>query len=102
MPQIVLTEYAAADLQRIYRFLAPKNEQAARNAVKAVKEALGNLARFPASGRFFDGEYREWPVSFGNSGYTVLYRITPEAVVILAVKHHRESDYRFPPGSHQQ
>ncbi len=61
MPQVVLTEHAAADLRRIYDFLVEKNEQAARNAVKAVKNALSVLAQFPASGRFFDDEFRVIP-----------------------------------------
>lgn len=93
MPQVVLTEHAAADLRRIYDFLVEKNEQAARNAVKAVKNALSVLAQFPASGRFFDDEFRKWSVSFGDSGYTVLYRIEPDIIVIVAIKHQRELAY---------
>ncbi|WP_232462165.1 type II toxin-antitoxin system RelE/ParE family toxin [Neisseria chenwenguii] len=92
----MLTEHATADLRRLYDFLAPKNEQAARNAVKAVKDALAGLAQFPATGRFFDDEYREWPVSFGDAGYTVLYRMDSEIVVIVAIKHQRELSYSFP------
>jgi hypothetical protein len=33
-------------------------------------------------------------IDFGNSGYVVLFEITaPDALTIMAVKHHRESDY---------
>lgn len=99
MPQVVLTEQAAQDLRRIYDFLALKNVMVARNAVMAVKEGLNSLAQFPAGGRFFDDEYREWPVSFGDSGYTVLYRIEPDIVVIVAIKHQREAGYLLPPKS---
>ncbi|ATD64619.1 type II toxin-antitoxin system RelE/ParE family toxin [Neisseria weixii] len=95
MPQVMLTEHATADLRRLYDFLALKNEQAARNAVKAVRDALAGLAQFPAAGRFFDDEYREWPVSFGDAGYTILYRIDPETVVIVAIKHQSGIELQF-------
>lgn len=93
MPRVILTEHATADLRRVYDFLAENNRQAAQKALKSIREAFDSLAQFPASGRFFDDIYREWTVSFGNRGYTVLYRIEPEAVVIVAVKHQREAGY---------
>ncbi|PSJ81228.1 type II toxin-antitoxin system RelE/ParE family toxin [Neisseria iguanae] len=93
MPQIILTENAAADLQRLYLFLEEKDILAARRAIQTIRETLNKLAAFPAGGRFFDDDYREWPVPFGNWGYLVLYRIEPEAVIIVAIKHQRESAY---------
>lgn len=32
-------------------------------------------------------EYREWMITFGDSGYIVLYRYAPGEVAILAVRH---------------
>lgn len=94
MSQVILTESAAADLQRLYRFLAENNPTAARNAVQTIKEALNSLADYPASGRFFAEDYREWPIPFGNHGYLVLYRIEADLVVIVAIRHQRENVYR--------
>jgi plasmid stabilization system protein ParE len=48
-------------------------------------------------GRFQEGwleHYREWLIDFGGSGYAVWYRIERETIVVLAVKHQKEADYR--------
>lgn len=37
--------------------------------------------------------FREWLVDFGDSGYAVRYRITDDAIVMLAVRHFREAGY---------
>lgn len=97
MSQVILTAHAAADLRRVYDFLADNNPQAARNAVKAIRESFDSLTEFPAGGRFFNDEYREWPVPFGKQGYLILYRIEPDVVVIVAVKHQREAGYGILP-----
>ena len=41
-------------------------------------------------------ELRELTIDFGSSGYLVMYRYEPAAdtVVILAIKHQREDDYK--------
>jgi len=38
-------------------------------------------------------EFREWPIGFGDSGYLALYRLDGDDVVILAIRHMRESGY---------
>lgn len=93
MPQVVLTEKATGDLNRLYEFLADKNPMAAINAIRAIKAALNELAVFPAQGRYFDDVYREWPVPFGNRGYLVLYRFEHNMVVIVSVRHQLEERY---------
>jgi plasmid stabilization system protein ParE len=35
-------------------------------------------------------EFREWIIDFGDSGYVARYRIAPDAVTILAVRHQKE------------
>ncbi|MCQ9326930.1 type II toxin-antitoxin system RelE/ParE family toxin [Neisseria dentiae] len=93
MPQVVLTEKAVGDLNRLYEFLVDKNPTAAVNAIRAIKAALNDLAVFPAQGRYFDDVYREWPVPFGSRGYLVLYRIEHDTVIIVSVRHQLEERY---------
>jgi plasmid stabilization system protein ParE len=40
-----------------------------------------------------DPAMRERVISFGESGYVVLYRVERDAVVVLAVRHQREAGY---------
>lgn len=37
--------------------------------------------------------FRQRTISFGNSGYIVLYRYDGDLVVLLAVRHAREAGY---------
>lgn len=96
MPSLIWTPQALSDVQRLYRFLAPRDLNAARNAVSEIRNSVKILAHQPVSGRPVEelpSAFREWPVSFGNSGYIVLYRIDDEAVSILAVRHQRETGW---------
>jgi hypothetical protein len=38
-------------------------------------------------------EFREWIIDFGDSGYVARFRIDPNVVVILAVRHQKEVGY---------
>lgn len=96
MPSLSWTPQAMADVQRLYRFLASRDLNAARNAVSEIRSSVKILAHQPVSGRPIEelpSAYREWPVSFGNSGYVVLYRIDTDVVSILAVRHQRETGW---------
>jgi len=96
VPHLIWTPPALADVQRLYRFLAPKDAEAARRAVKAIRAGAKILAHQPRIGRpveDMDPEFREWPIDFGNSGYVVLYRLDGDRVSILAVRHQKEAGY---------
>ncbi len=96
MPRLIWTPSALADVQRLYRFLAPKDEAAARRAVKVIRAGVKILAHQPEAGRpaeNMDPAFREWPIEFGSSGYIVLYRFDGEIAVILAVRHQKEEGY---------
>ena len=96
MPRVIWSQAALLDVQRLYRFLAPKNLDAAKRAVMAVRTGLNVLQLQPAIGRPVDDmptEFREWIIDFGDSGYVVRYRIESELVIILAVRHQKEVDY---------
>jgi plasmid stabilization system protein ParE len=96
MPRLIWTPAALRDVQRLYRFLAPKNPAAVSRAVRAIREAMQLVAAQPGIGRpvdKMDPAYREWLIGFGESGYVALYRLDGELAVVLAVRHQREAGY---------
>lgn len=93
MSRLIWSQPALLDVQRLFRFLASKNLDAAKRAVKAVRQALTVLEQQPCVGRPIEDmpdEFREWIIDFGDSGYIARYRIDPDAVTILAVRHQKE------------
>ena len=93
MPRLIWSRQALLDVQRLYRFLASKNVDAAKRAVSAVRQGVRVLAYQSSIGRPVDDmpdEFREWMIDFGDSGYLVRYRIGSDAITILAVRHQRE------------
>jgi len=96
VPRLIWTPPALADVQRLYRFLVPKDEVAARRAIKAIRAGVKILAHQPEVGRPVEDmgpEFREWPINFGSSGYIALYRFDGEIAAILAVRHQKEAGY---------
>lgn len=84
---------ALLDVQRLYRFLAPKNPDAAKCAVKAIRKGVKVLEQQPGVGRLIedmDEAFRDWTIDFGDSGYVSRYRVAPDAITILAVRHQKE------------
>ncbi|MGB7988663.1 MAG: type II toxin-antitoxin system RelE/ParE family toxin [Candidatus Methylophosphatis roskildensis] len=95
MPRLIWSPPALRDVQRLHRFLADKNANAAKRAVRAIRDGLKIVARRPGVGRpveDMEPEYREWLIEFGESGYVVLYRYDGQTAVILAVHHQRERE----------
>lgn len=89
---------ALSDVQRLYRFLAPRNPDAARRAIKAIRAGVKVLTLQPGVGRPVEEmaiPYREWVINFGSGGYVALYRYDDEldTVTILSVRHQREAGY---------
>ncbi len=96
MPYLIWSPAALRDVQRLYRFLGEQNLEAARRAVKSLREGMKILATQPGIGRpvdEMDPEYREWLIDFGEAGYVVLYRYDGRTAVIVAVRHQREAGY---------
>ena len=97
MPQIIVTEGAAAGLERCRRFLAAKAPEAARRAGQAIERQFLLLETAPDIGRPFHEtpELRELVIAFGDSGYVALYRHEPaaDAVYVLAFRHQKEAGY---------
>ena len=96
MAALIWSPGALRDVQRLYRFLASKNPDAARRAVKAIRNGVKILAAHPAMGRpaaEMEPEFREWMIDFGDSGYITLYRYAGVNAIILAVRHQKEAGY---------
>ena len=96
MAALIWSPGALGDVQRLYRFLASKNPDAAQRAVKAIRNGVKILATHPAIGRpveEMEPEFREWMIDFGDSGYITLYRYDGVTAIILAVRHQKEAGY---------
>jgi plasmid stabilization system protein ParE len=96
MPRLIWSPPALRDVQRLYRFLADNNTDAAKRAVKTIRDGVRLIAHQPGIGRpveDMEPEYREWLIEFGHGGYVALYRYDGKTAVILAVRHQRELEY---------
>ena len=96
MPRLRWSQPALLDVARLHAFLAPKSRDAAKRAVKAIRQGVKLLARFPEMGRPVEelpAEFREWVIEFGSGAYVALYRYDGKEAVILAVRHGREAGY---------
>jgi plasmid stabilization system protein ParE len=96
LPHLIWTPTALADVQRLYRFLAPKNAAAARPAIQTIRIGVKILAHQRRVGRLVEDmapAFREWPIDFGSGGYVVLYRLDGDSVSILAARHQKKAGY---------
>jgi plasmid stabilization system protein ParE len=96
MPPLIWSQPALLDVARLHDFLAPKSRDAAKRAIKAIRQGMKALGKHPQIGRPVEEmppEFREWIIEFGNSAYLALYRYDGKQVVILAVRHGREAGY---------
>ena len=94
MPQLIWSPQALHDVQRLYRFLAPKNLESAKRAVTAIRQGVNVLSLQPGMGRpveDMENEFRDWIIDFGDGGYVARYRIDGQQLIILAVRHRKEA-----------
>ena len=101
---VTLLEEAVADLRRL-EDIAIERELASeapdwttpQSALDAIREGMRLLSWSPYSCRkaqLGNGRSRELIVPFGGAGYVVLFELVGNAVVVGAVRHQREEDYR--------
>lgn len=101
---VTLLEEAVADLQRLEDF-AIERELASetpdwtmpQHALDAIGEGMRLLSWSPFTCRkaeLGNGRSRELVVPFGGAGYVVLFEIVGNDVVVGAVRHQREEDFR--------
>jgi plasmid stabilization system protein ParE len=78
MTSVIWTPAALGDLTRLRAFLAAKNREAARSAIRAICQGVGVLRTHPELGRAIDEmppEFRERFVPFGSNGHVVVYAL---------------------------
>ena len=101
---VKLLDEAVADLQRLEDF-AIERELASeipdwstpQRALDAISLGMRLLSWSPYSCRkaeLGNGRSRELIVPFGGAGYIVLFEIVGDDVIVGAVRHQREEDYR--------
>lgn len=96
MSQLIWSPSALQDVQRLYRFLARKNHEAARRAVAQIRKSMQELAGNPTMGRSVDdmpAAFREWLIDFGDSGYVARYRLDDANITVLAICHQKEAGF---------
>lgn len=101
---VTLLEEAVADLQRLEEFVIERelaseapDWMTPERALDAIGEGMRLLSWSPYTCRkaeLGNGRSRELIVPFGGAGYVVLFEIIGEDVVVGAVRHQREEDYR--------
>ena len=96
MPRLKWTPRSLRVVVRLHDFLVPMSREAAKRAVKAIRQGVKLLGKHPEMGRPVDElptEFREWVIEFGNGAYVVMYHYDGKEVVILAIRHGREAGY---------
>ena len=96
MSRLRWSQPALLDVARLYDFLAPKSPDAAKRAVKAIRQGVKALGKHPEIGRPVDElppEFREWVIDFGHAAYIALCHYDGKQIVILAVRYGREVGY---------
>lgn len=86
--RLIVSPDAVADLDRLRRFLADKNPQAAQRAVTVIGTAIQSLDTSPGRGRPTPTPgVRELIVPFGRSGYVLRYSHLPDSDEVLNPSH---------------
>lgn len=95
MTRLVFAPQAAQDLKRLTEFLLDTDPNAANETVSILIDGLRILKQHPLVGRSVENNYRELIISRGRTGYVALYShdITHNVVLILAIRHQRESGF---------
>ena len=93
MSRLIWSPSALLDVKSLYDFLKSKDLDAAKRAVKAIRQGVSVLEKQSGVGRpvdDMDDEFRDWIIDFGDSGYVVRYRVGHRIVTVLAVRHQKE------------
>lgn len=95
MARLIYSPRSFDDLNRLTDFLIETDPVAASETVELITEAVTILKRHPLIGRPVDGNIRELVISRGKTGYIALYSYETEhdTVLILAIRHQRESGF---------
>jgi len=96
MSRLKWSPQSLRDVARMHDFLATQSRDAAKRAIKTIRQGVKLLSKFPEMGRPVEElptEFREWVIEFGSGAYVALYHYDGKEVVILAVRHGHEAGY---------
>lgn len=87
---IIFSQEANIDLQRLRQFIYVKNPSASRRIAQELKQGILQLATFPLMGRKVEGEedIREYLIL----EYVVRYQIKANAVIVVRIWHGKENE----------
>ena len=94
MTRVVWTRPARDDLREIRAYIAQDSERYARVVTARLIAAVRRLREFPLSGRVVPELARPTIRELIEGAYRIVYRVTPDAIQVLAVVHGAR---RFPP-----
>jgi plasmid stabilization system protein ParE len=102
--RVTLLREAVADLRRLEDFAIEReltsempDWTSSQRALDAIREGMRLLTWSPYTCRkaeLGNGRSRELILPFGGAGYVVLFEILGDDVVVGAIRHQREDDYR--------
>jgi plasmid stabilization system protein ParE len=95
MAQVIYSDEALADFERIIEFLLEASPESAMQTLVSIRSAVGILEVHPLIGRRIDGHIRELVISQRATGYLALYRFDAafDGIRILRIRHQREAGY---------
>lgn len=96
MIKITFHECAQQDIARLVSFLVETDIDAALTTFDIINDGISLLKKHPEIGRPTEVDcLRELVISRGKTGYVALYEFDElrELVIVLRVKHQRESDF---------
>lgn len=95
MAQVIYSDEALADFERIIELLLETSPESAMQTLVNIRSAVGILEAHPLIGRRIEGHIRELVISQRATGYLALYRFDAafDVVRILRIRHQREAGY---------
>jgi plasmid stabilization system protein ParE len=95
MAQVIYSDEAFADFERIIEFVLETSPENAMQTLVNIRSAVGILEAHPLIGRRIDGHMRELVISQRATGYLALYRFAAafDVIRILRIRHQREAGY---------
>jgi addiction module RelE/StbE family toxin len=93
--QIVYSDEALADFERIIEFLLKTSPEVAMQTLMTIRSAVAILEAHPLIGRRIDHQIRELVISQRATGYLALYRFDAafDVIRILRIRHQRDAGY---------
>ena len=95
MAQVIYSDEAFTDFERIIEFLLETSPSSASDIVASIQSAILILAEHPLIGRKRDLYRRELVISQGRLGYVAMYRydLAYDVVRVLRIRHQREAGF---------